>query len=176
MRGLIFLILLTTIFFYFNAHPSEPRKIGIRVEVEDGELPQCGYCKSIFRPGSVRKDARTIIENLLHTHLQRMGYQVAVCDSDLPCIYILVYRFEDKIGGDYSVEKPSSVGFHMHLLEKGSLLGTYNFEEEQKPLLSNILAIGKFLRRKGKWVDASTLAEEGISEGLRRLIEERRAE
>jgi hypothetical protein len=52
-------------------------------------------------------------------------------------------------------------------IEKDLLL-----EEEQRALSENVLKLGKFLKRGGKWVRAEVLSQEGIEKGLDILLEE----
>ncbi len=92
----------------------------------------------------------------------------------IPSDYILVpqiLEFRERQGGDWGVFVPAKVVLAMNLIDtaKGTLVSSYLFKEEQTPLMQNLLEIGKFLRRGGKWVTALELAEEGIKQALRHL-------
>jgi hypothetical protein len=89
-----------------------------------------------------------------------------------PYIHMLIYRFQERKGGNIAAEKPASVAFHMHLMKDGVVGRVFTYSEEQKALTQNILTMGKFLKRGGKWVTAVELAEEGINAGLNQLIPE----
>ena len=89
-----------------------------------------------------------------------------------PYIHVLIYRFQERKGGNFAVEKPASVAFHMHLMKDGVLGRVFAYSEEQKALTQNILTMGKFLKRGAKWVTADELAEEGINAGLNDLVAE----
>lgn len=159
---------------FIFSHESSPQeqKIGIIVEVaHEKEVISCRFCASVINSGKIHRDGPHIIENQLRDFLLQKGFKAETCDMENErCIYVLLYRFEEKRGGDFSVEKPASVGFHMHLIEKMQLYGSYTFDEEQKPLFSDLLGLGKFIKRRGRWVDASTLSEEGIKKGLEKLL------
>jgi hypothetical protein len=85
----------------------------------------------------------------------------------LPADFILVpqalYWKELGGGGD-----PASVVLDLFLLDvKGErVVARYHFDETQKALSDNLLDLGKFMRRKGEWVNADVLAKEGIEAGL----------
>jgi hypothetical protein len=87
-------------------------------------------------------------------------------------IHVYIYRFEERKGGSYSVEKPAGVGFHMHLFENNTLKQIFVFDEDQQALTENLFGIGKFFRRGGKWITAEKLSEEGVEKGLDVLVED----
>lgn len=71
------------------------------------------------------------------------------------------------------MDKPASVSFHIHLIDKNNALRrVYVFEETQQALSQNILNIRKFLRRRARWLTVSELAEEGVYAGLEALKED----
>lgn len=79
-----------------------------------------------------------------------------------------IYSYKDRKGGNYSVSEPSRVSFDMRIIRvsDGKVLFLCDFDEVQKPLLSNILNIGTFLKRKGRWVKADEMALNAIDEAL----------
>ncbi len=92
----------------------------------------------------------------------------------IPADYILVVQilqFRPRQGGDWGVFVPARVILTMNLIDtrKARLLSSYIFQEEQTSLMENLLQIKKFFRRRGKWVTALELAEEGIIESLKHL-------
>jgi hypothetical protein len=70
------------------------------------------------------------------------------------------------------VDRPASVGFHLHLYDQQGLAKIFIFDETQQPLFDNILKLGTFLRRGMKWITADQLAEEGIEKGIKALQED----
>ena len=79
-----------------------------------------------------------------------------------------LYRMHDREGSEYSVESPASVAFDLYLIsvKDGSFLWKERFDKTQKSLSENLLEFKTFLKFKGKWVDADTLAEIGLKELL----------
>ncbi|HSG32416.1 MAG TPA: hypothetical protein VLB82_12835 [Thermodesulfobacteriota bacterium] len=81
--------------------------------------------------------------------------------------YILtgfVSHYKQRVGGDLGVESPAAVSFLTRLYDAktGALLWQYFYTEQQSPLFENIAEVGKFFKRKGKWVTVWELTEEGI--------------
>lgn len=145
------------------------------VEVErfrgSERFTECPYCRRQIKTGHIHKDAETIIKKRVQDYLIERGIGLKESKGPSPFINILVYRFEERKGGNFAVEKPAGVGFHMHLME-GNVVGrVFVFDEDQQALSENVLNIGKFLKRGGKWVTADQLAEEGINAGLDHLLE-----
>jgi hypothetical protein len=75
-------------------------------------------------------------------------------------------EYRERVGGELGVESPASVAFSVELIEtpKGETLWQTYFAETQRPLLENIAELGKFIRRRGKWISADQLAREGVRE------------
>jgi len=75
-----------------------------------------------------------------------------------------LYRFKERIGKRYSVESPASVafGFHLVRVSDGRVLWGGNYDVTQRALSENILQIGTFLKRKGKWVTVEEMTKEGL--------------
>jgi len=149
--------------------------VGIVVEraepKEGGKIDECGYCGKLINKGEVRSDAEKIIKEKLQQALtdRNMGYREG--KEKQPYISILIYRFQERRGGNFAVDRPAGVGLHMHIIE-GTVIGrTYVFDEDQKALSQNILGIGKFFRRGAKWITVEQLAEEAINSGIDYLLE-----
>lgn len=86
-------------------------------------------------------------------------------------LYGKLYRFEDRIGSSYSVQKPASVAFSLHLIRvsDGAVLWQYTFDETQKPLTENLLNT-KLYRESGlKWLTADQLASYGLTDACKEL-------
>lgn len=83
-----------------------------------------------------------------------------------------IFHYKDRKGGDYSVSEPSSVAFDMRIvrISDGRVLFHCEFDETQKPLLSNVLNIGSFMKRKGRWVEAEEMALKAIDDALEEYI------
>jgi hypothetical protein len=80
-----------------------------------------------------------------------------------------VYRFRERQGNPYSVEKPASVAFDVHLIRvsDGLIVWRASYDKTQSSLMENIIQLSSFYKRKGKWVTARELADEGCTEILK---------
>ena len=78
------------------------------------------------------------------------------------------FRYEERIGSAFSVQRPASVSFAIHLVgvKEGSVLWSGLFQETQQPLSKDILRFASFLRRRGTWRKAKGLASVGMDEVL----------
>ncbi len=83
-----------------------------------------------------------------------------------------IFHYKDRKGGNYSVSEPSRVAFDMKIIRisDGHVLFYCEFNETQKPLLNNILNIGSFMKRKGRWVEAEEMALKAIDDALEEYI------
>ncbi len=146
--------------------------LGMVVErIKDANSIRCPVCGRAITPGIIHTDAPAVVKEKLKTALtdRDVGYFDGIKKGQ-PYIHILIYRFEERKGGNFAVEKPASVAFHMHLMKDGALGRVFEYSEEQKALMQNVLTMGKFLKRGGKWVTADELAEEGINAGLDQFL------
>ncbi|MBA4417291.1 MAG: hypothetical protein C0392_05195 [Syntrophus sp. (in: bacteria)] len=142
-----------------------------RVSAEERGIDRCKYCGKFINPGNVHGDAVMIMQNKLKMALTDRTVGYVEGKEKMPYINILIYRYEERKGGNFAVEKPASIGFHMHLINNSVLKKVFVYEEDQQALMENLLTIGKFVKRGGKWVTVERLAEDGIEKGLHKLIE-----
>ncbi len=79
-----------------------------------------------------------------------------------------ISRYEEKDGGDYSVNHPSSVAFSYRLTDiaTGQNLCGSVVDKTQDTLASNLLSAKKFLHHGGKWITASQLTKEILTNKL----------
>jgi hypothetical protein len=164
MRKVTRLVLSLFVVFFLS---TSVFAIGLQVvNLEDPKAIECPYChKSILAGG--------IHENAVQTLLTEFGGSLAergiAYSSDLkedPRLSVLVYRFQERQGGNFSVLKPASVGFHVHLYQGKTLATIFIFDETQQPLSENVLRLPSFLRRGAKWITAEELAREGVHKAL----------
>ncbi len=80
-----------------------------------------------------------------------------------------LYRYQNRVGGEYSVESPASVAFDIHLIrvKNGRVLWSGHFDETQRPLSDNLFRLGAFLHRKARWVTAKEMAISALKEMLK---------
>ncbi len=89
--------------------------------------------------------------------------------ADLNVDYMLVgnvWRYQERIGGDYGVDQPASVAFTLYLVsvEDKEAVWSRTFAETQKSLSENLLKAGDFFRRGARWLTARELAKDGLDE------------
>jgi len=77
-----------------------------------------------------------------------------------------VYRYTERVGYDFSAERPASIAFEIHLLnvKDGSTIWRGVFDKTQKSLMENVFQASSFFKGGGKWLTASQLAKQGIDE------------
>lgn len=85
------------------------------------------------------------------------------------CTYI--YAFRNRVGTAYGVDSPTMVSFEMNLVSvaTGRIVWQRDFNETQQTLNENLLQLGKFLQRKGRWVTAEEMAAKAIEDLLASL-------
>jgi hypothetical protein len=168
-------VLVSTYFFFPALSCHATGDVGIVVEKvesqEKAKIDTCRYCGKFINKGSIHSDAEKIVKEKLQQALTQRGVGYRDGKEKQPYISVLIYRFQERKGGNFAVDKPAGVGFHMHLIE-GTVVGrTFVFDEDQKALSQDILHIGKFFKRGGKWITVDQLAEEGIDKGTDYLLE-----
>jgi hypothetical protein len=161
----------------------------------------CPICQEAYGKGDVRPGAQQTLTRLLHQKVTALGTfnvfsleQVEeamapmkkgqVGETPIPsslqvgkslnadfAFVGFLYRFEERVGSSWGVDKPASVGFDLHLLRlrDSKTVWTVNFNETQSPLSENILKFGAFLRRRASWLTAEELASVGMDEILQKL-------
>ncbi|MGA3173081.1 MAG: hypothetical protein ABSE25_01490 [Syntrophorhabdales bacterium] len=147
--------------------------LGLYVErLKDEGAYLCPVCHRVIVPGGVHENAESIIATEFGGALDERGVRHSSEDGEARYLDVLVYRFQERRGGNFSVERPASVGFHVHLFEQGTLSKVFVFDETQQPLSENVLRFFTFLRRGAKWLTAGELAREGVRKAVDRLAED----
>jgi len=82
-----------------------------------------------------------------------------------------IYRWREREGTDYAIDRPASVAFDLYLIrsDNGAVLWKGRFDKTQRSLTENILDMETFLKSKGKWLNAETLMELGLVDLLEEL-------
>jgi hypothetical protein len=77
-----------------------------------------------------------------------------------------IYRFRQRVGSSLGADSPASVAFAMELIRvaDGRVIWRRPFDQTQQSLDQNLLEVGKFFKRGGKWITAEALASEGLKE------------
>lgn len=82
-----------------------------------------------------------------------------------------IYRWREREGTDFAVNRPASTAFELYLLHPydGAILWKGRFDKTQKSLSENIFDMGTFLKGGGRWMTVESLAELGLEEMLGKL-------
>ena len=80
----------------------------------------------------------------------------------------VILRYEDRHGTALAVDRPASVADDAYLIRThdGAMLWRAHFDETQKPLLDNLLRVGRFLQGGGIWQTSETLTRIGLERVL----------
>ena len=80
-----------------------------------------------------------------------------------------VIDWHEREGSRAGVTRPAHVKVEFYLIsaKHGTVANRSVYEEEQTGLADNLLNMGDFFRRKGGWVTATELAEEGIRKAIK---------
>jgi len=86
-------------------------------------------------------------------------------------LYGKLFRFDERVGSRYSVEKPASVAYTLHLIRvsDGAILWRSAFDETQKTLSENILNVGFYKKVGMQWLTAGELADYGLERDIEDL-------
>jgi hypothetical protein len=76
-----------------------------------------------------------------------------------------VFRYRERKGYPYSVEKPASVAFDLHLLRvnDGLIVWRGSFDKTQSSLMEDVFQFSSFFSRGGKWVTVKELSADGLT-------------
>lgn len=82
-----------------------------------------------------------------------------------------VTRYGERSGRGWGSEQPASVAFSLSLLDTatGKRIWAARFDETQQALSENLLNLGKFFKRKTRFVRADELASEGVTMAVAEL-------
>ncbi len=75
-----------------------------------------------------------------------------------------VYRWQERQGTDFAVERPASAAFDLTLINSsnGALMWRGRFDRTQKSLSENLLDLAGFLKRGGRWLKVEDFAASGL--------------
>ncbi len=82
-----------------------------------------------------------------------------------------ILAWSDRDGGEMGTYHPAYVKMDFFLIDvkKERPISRVHFEETQESLANNLMNIDKFVERKGKWITALQLAEEGMKKAIKEL-------
>ena len=86
-------------------------------------------------------------------------------DADLVAVGY-VFRYIERVGYNYSVEKAASVAFEINLVncKDGSVVWRGVFDKTQKSLMEDLFQIASFYKGRGKWLTARELTKQGMND------------
>lgn len=157
---------------------------------------RCPVCGSVNSSGSIVKGAEKVVQDLFTDKLRDLkstdiissekaagAYQRISSDSmkqtqkelikkvgaELHADFLVagyVYHYRERMGYDYAVERPASVGFEIHLIsvKDGSSLWRGIFDKTQKSLMEDVFQASSFFKGGAKWLTARELTKLGIDE------------
>ena len=145
----------------------EASALGLYVErLEDTGVNVCPVCHRMILPGGIHQNAVDILATEMGGTLEERGLDYTDAPGEARALNVLIYRFQEREGGNFSVVRPASVGFHVHLYEGDKISDVFVFDETQQALSENIFRFFTFLRRGAKWITAGELAREGIHKAI----------
>src|ERR671923_249843 len=114
----------------------------------------------IVAQSEVREVSRSVGPTSEAARLRRIGemvYADAVITGRIP-------RYRERVGDEWGAKSPASVAFVLDLVDvrRGDVIWSARFDETQKSLSENILAIGEIGHRGVRWLTAEQLAHEGV--------------
>ncbi len=121
-------------------------------------VPQ-GKCMGFLNNFLARNVSQSQV-SLIHSFGKQLGVDAV--------LYGKLYKYRERIGNNYSVQRPASVGFDLNLIRTrdGAVLWRYNFDKTQQALTENLFDFG-FYRSEGmRWLTADELARYGMGKAL----------
>ena len=79
-----------------------------------------------------------------------------------------IYRWREREGADYAINRPASVAFDLHLVRPadGAILWRGRFDKTQRSLSENLFDLTTFMEGGGRWMTADKLAMCGLKKLL----------
>jgi hypothetical protein len=160
----------------------------------EGTSAACPICNISYPGGRIEKGAENIVEEVFIDKLKEDKEIEIIPLEKVEAIYKLVaveslkntmlgvikkvgrdvgadvvvighvYRYMERVGYGYSVEKPASVAYEIHLIRvsDGSPIWRGVFDKTQKSLMEDVFQISSFYKGHGKWLTARQLAKQGM--------------
>jgi len=80
-----------------------------------------------------------------------------------------LYRWRERVGTDYAVDRPASVAYDLHLIRPadGAIIWRAKFDKTQASLSENFLDLATFIQSGGRWMTVEHLAMIGLKNILK---------
>jgi len=91
-------------------------------------------------------------------------------NADVDLLFVpQIMHWQERDGGEAGVARGAAIKAEFYLIDitRGRLFKRFVFEEEQIGLVDNLLTVNKFLKRRGRWVSATELTQEGMRAAIR---------
>jgi len=163
---------------------------------EPSSTVQCPICGSVNSSGVIFEGAEKIVEEMATDHLRDYkGVEIlpaekaagvyrrvstSLLKQSLLQVFLetgrelkadvlmagFVYRCRERVGYDYSAERPAAVAFEIHLISvsDGRTLWRGTFDKTQKSLMEDVFQVSSFFRGGGKWLTARQLTKLGVDQ------------
>jgi len=146
---------------------------------------------------STETDAEELLANLVYSTMASMSTWQIISDSEMreverevpridgaarirklgEAVYAdavirgRIQRYHERVGDEWGAKSPASVAFVLELVDvrRGDIVWSARFDETQKPLSENILAIGEIGQRGVRWLSASQLTQAGVKKAIGHL-------
>jgi hypothetical protein len=121
----------------------------------------------IVSDSEVREVAQSVPPGADGSRLRKIG-EMVYADA---LIVGRMERYRERIGNEWGAKSPASVAFVLNLIDvrRGDVIWSARFDETQKPLSENILAIGQIGQRGIRWLTAEQLTQEGVRKAINDL-------
>lgn len=161
---------------------------------EGSTMVVCPVCSAGFSGGKIEKGAEKLVQEkfidklrdfnqlkLIPPEKVMVAYNRAAAESlNKPLVDVLtkvgselqadiivvgyVYRYTERVGYDFSAERPASVAFEIRLLnvKDGITIWRGVFDRTQKSLMEDIFQASSFFKGGAKWLTADQLAKLGM--------------
>ena len=127
-----------------------------------------GY--EVIPPGYARRVFSSIISSQRSTGLSSIKVLQEVGKSFAADAVLVgsIYRWREREGTDYAVNRPASVAFNLHLIStaEARILWKAKFDKTQQSLSENILDLATFRESGGRWITAEKLGILGLQKSL----------
>ena len=163
---------------------------------EPSSTVQCPICGSVNSSGSIAKGTERMLEEMVTDKLRDYKNVDIIPREKVAGVYRLVstvlrkqpllqtfretgselnadilvagfvYRYRERVGYDYSVERPAAVAFEIHLIavRDGRTIWRGIFDKTQKSLMEDIFQASSFFKGGAKWLTARQLTKLGVDD------------
>lgn len=166
------------------------------VPEEDSSTVQCPICGSVNSSGAIVKGSEKILEGIVTDKLRDFRGVEIIPQERVAGVYRRVsadflkqpllqvfqkaaselhadvmvagflYRYRERVGYDYSAERPAAIAFEIHLIavKDGSTIWRGIFDKTQKSLMEDVFQASSFFKGGAKWVTARQLTKLGVDD------------